>query len=225
MGTFKTSYRRLGQDRASPSPALLDLALCLHSSDRPSVSDVGIGVGFRFGFSFGLGFGIHSMVAWVRPSSRRHSLLHAPRLRPCHRARSTCTVQGRAVEILVTDRQTDRTDRPYRPTDRPTDRPTVLRGTRGALRARVIIVSESEDRPTCLWLCACVSPSGRNRFREFYLEPDLPTTDLARCDWPSANILLKFRVQVLSTLRDLDPRAPTRRLGLGPVRTGTPGGW
>ena len=118
MGTFKTSYRRLGQDRASPSPALLDLALCLHSSDRPSVSDVGIGVGFRFGFSFGLGFGIHSMVAWVRPSSRRHSLLHAPRLRPCHRARSTCTVQGRAVEILVTDRQTDRTDRPYRPTDR-----------------------------------------------------------------------------------------------------------
>jgi len=65
-------------------------------------------------------------------------------------------------------------------------------------------------------------PPGRNRFIPFHLELDLPTTDLARCDWPSANILL---VPSIKPGTDLDPRAPTRRLGLGPVRTGTPGGW
>ena len=44
-----------------------------------------------------------------------------------------------------------------------------------------------------------ISPSGRNMFIPLDLELDLPKTDLARCDWPSANILL---------IPSIDPERP-----------------
>ena len=46
------------------------------------------------------------------------------------------------------------------------------------------------DLSTVSGSCVHASASGPKSSGPFDLELDLPTTDLARCDWPSANILL-----------------------------------